>query len=186
MRIVRASDLRAAPWKNGGGETREVAIFPPRATLETFDWRLSMATVASDGPFSIFEGVDRTLVLLEGGGLSLDFADGETAHLKAGESLSFAADRPVAGRLTGGPVRDLNLMYRRGVLAPTVLPLSIDGSVTRPALAPTAAVFVLDGQVQSNGQTLGAYDTAIFDEPADCAISGRGRILWIDLASVGG
>ncbi len=42
------------PWKNGGGETAEIAVFPPSADLSEFGWRISMATVSSDGPFSAF------------------------------------------------------------------------------------------------------------------------------------
>ena len=50
------------PWKNGGGETAEIAVSPPGAALDDFDWRLSMARVETDGPFSAFPGIDRTLV----------------------------------------------------------------------------------------------------------------------------
>ena len=67
-RLVGSSDLVRVPWKNGGGTTAEVAVHPPGAGLDDFDWRISMADVAVDGPFSRFPGVDRTLVLAEGRG----------------------------------------------------------------------------------------------------------------------
>src|SRR5690348_16103916 len=72
MRIIRSSDYRRMPWKNGGGETVEVTIAPEGASLDAFDWRVSMARVASSGPFSRFPGVDRTLAVLAGGGMRLD------------------------------------------------------------------------------------------------------------------
>jgi environmental stress-induced protein Ves len=117
MRIIRAEDCRRMPWKNGGGETVEIAIRPESASVENFDWRLSMATVASDGPFSSFDGVDRTLAVLEGEGIDLDIAGDPPVRLtQAAPPFTFAADVPVDARLVGGPIRDLNLMTRRGRL----------------------------------------------------------------------
>ena len=60
------------PWKNGGGTTAEIAAFPDGAGFNAFDWRISLAEVASDGPFSAFPGIDRTLMLVEGARLALD------------------------------------------------------------------------------------------------------------------
>lgn len=54
MKIIRASEYKTMPWKNGGGVTVEIAIHPPGASVNAFDWRISMATVAQDGPFSSF------------------------------------------------------------------------------------------------------------------------------------
>ena len=66
MKIVRASEQRAMPWKNGGGITYEVAVFPAISpSLDDFDWRVSMARVAADGPFSLFPGIDRSLAIVE-------------------------------------------------------------------------------------------------------------------------
>ena len=50
VRIIPAQDLVRTPWKNGGGTTAEVAVHPPGAGFEDFDWRISMADVAADGP----------------------------------------------------------------------------------------------------------------------------------------
>ena len=52
------------PWKNGGGETLELAIAPAGAGLEDFAWRISSARVGAAGPFSACAGVDRSLALL--------------------------------------------------------------------------------------------------------------------------
>ena len=54
MRIIRPADLVRMPWKNGGGETTEIAVSPEAAGLDRFDWRVSMARVARNGPFSEF------------------------------------------------------------------------------------------------------------------------------------
>ncbi len=106
------------PWKNGGGETVEILVHPPDAGLDAFDWRISMACVAVDGPFSAFPGVDRTLTVLDGDGLVLEIAGRAPVHLAPGSApFAFPADAPCLGRLSGGPVRDLNVMTRRGVHA---------------------------------------------------------------------
>ena len=76
MRLLAARDRLAKPWKNGGGVTRDVAIAPPDAGLDTFDWRISFADVASDGPFSPFPDIDRTLTVVDGEGLALRFGEG--------------------------------------------------------------------------------------------------------------
>ena len=66
MRILRAGSHRRMPWKNGGGITTEVAISPPEATVNDFDWRISMAKVLASGPFSTFANIDRVLAVLDG------------------------------------------------------------------------------------------------------------------------
>jgi environmental stress-induced protein Ves len=102
------------PWKNGGGETIEIAIFPSDADLDRFGWRISTATVDSDGPFSIFHGIDRTLCVLSGNGISLAVDDRKILTLDQDAApFSFSADAPVDARLTDGPIADLNVMTRR-------------------------------------------------------------------------
>lgn len=115
MRLLRNSDHRRMPWKNGGGETVEVIAHPEGAGLSEFGWRVSMATVASDGPFSVFPGIDRTLAVLSGEGMALSI-EGLGDRLLTPETapLAFPADAPTTARLTGGPITDLNVMTRRG------------------------------------------------------------------------
>ena len=115
MRIIRAADCLTMPWKNGGGSTTEIAISPEGASLDDFDWRISMAHVGSDGPFSTFPGIERTLAVLAGSGITLAFGDGGTEQLApASLPYSFDGERPLEGRLIDGPITDLNVMTRRG------------------------------------------------------------------------
>lgn len=116
FRILRSADHRRVPWKNGGGEAVEVAIFPDGSGLSDFGWRVSVATVASDGAFSIFPGVDRTLAILSGEGVELDIDSMGSHTLRATSApLAFPADVPVNCRLLNGSITDLNVMTRRGV-----------------------------------------------------------------------
>jgi environmental stress-induced protein Ves len=114
VKIVRASDCRQTPWKNGGGSTTEIAAAPAGASLDNFDWRISVARVASDGPFSEFAGVDRTLTIVRGSGLALTIDDASPVLLDAGsDPFRFAADAPIFARLRQGEIIDLNVMTRR-------------------------------------------------------------------------
>jgi hypothetical protein len=114
LQIVRANSCRVTPWKNGGGSTTEIAASPSGASLETFDWRISMARVASDGPFSEFPDIDRTLTIVSGHGLTLTIGRAAPVILdRASDPLSFAGDIPTSARLTAGEIVDLNVMTRR-------------------------------------------------------------------------
>jgi uncharacterized protein len=119
LTLLRGADLVASPWKNGGGVTREIAISGP---LDAFAWRVSVADVAQAGPFSRFEGVARTLVLLEGAGMVLD-ETGDHARTHSLEKVldiaRFDGEAPISARLIDGPTRDFNLMVRRDVARAT-------------------------------------------------------------------
>ena len=74
-----------------------------------------MVTVASNAPFSVFAGIDRTLSILEGQGMELDIAGRSPAVLKqASDPLAFPADAPTSARLVSGTIVDLNVMTKRG------------------------------------------------------------------------
>jgi environmental stress-induced protein Ves len=114
MRIIRPSEYRRMPWKNGGGETVEIAVEPAGASLYAFDWRVSMAHVAVSGPFSRFPGVDRTLAVLEGSGIRLSVAGREAVPLRRDTPpFGFSGDDPAEAELMGGAIEDLNVMTRR-------------------------------------------------------------------------
>ncbi|QOZ29928.1 HutD family protein [Bradyrhizobium sp. CCBAU 51753] len=114
MRIIRAADCRTTPWKNGGGETTEIAVEPANASLDDFDWRISMARFASDGPFSQFAGIDRSLAVTRGRGMALTIGDCPELVLDdISEPVRFAGDTPTSARLLAGPIVDFNVMTRR-------------------------------------------------------------------------
>jgi environmental stress-induced protein Ves len=109
MNILRESGFTAVPWKNGGGVTREILRAP--AEPAAFDWRLSLATIGSAGPFSSFEGYHRTLVLVAGAGVELNFAQHGTTRLGTpGQAVSFDGAWQTSCTLLDGPSTDLNLI----------------------------------------------------------------------------
>ena len=140
MKHLRPADYRRMPWKNGGGETTEIAIWPPLANLDAFDWRVSMAPVKSDGAFSTFDGIDRTLCILEGQGMRLKVGDAPPADVTASAApLTFPADQPTYATLMAGEILDLNVMTRRAVFEHDVRRLHYRGLET---IKPHGATFI--------------------------------------------
>jgi uncharacterized protein len=112
-RVLSPADYRSASWKNGGGRTTEIVSYPSGVGVDGFVWRVSVADVERNGPFSAFPGVDRTLVLLQGAGMILTgVGDPLEVHVHY-EPVKFAGDVALECTLTDGPVRDFNLMVRR-------------------------------------------------------------------------
>lgn len=116
IRHLAAAERIASPWKNGGGVTREIAIGPPGANLGAFDWRISMAEVDVAGPFSCFPNIDRVLTVISGE-LGLDIAGGAPVTLgPTSAPFAFSGDAACHGAPRTGPVVDLNVMVRRGLV----------------------------------------------------------------------
>ena len=108
---LTTSDFVRQPWKNGGGTTTQLAR---EEGGERWLWRLSLAEVERSGPFSDFDGYERTLLLVEGEGMELTIEGGASLTLREPyEALVFDGGARVACRLLGGPVKDLNLIVDR-------------------------------------------------------------------------
>lgn len=103
------------PWKNGGGTTREVVCHPAHSDMSHFNWRISIAKIDQDGPFSSFEGIDRTIMLLEGEQVRLQAKDGSFNHVLAQplEPFSFSGEVGLDCHLGKGTTHDFNVMTRR-------------------------------------------------------------------------
>jgi environmental stress-induced protein Ves len=109
MQVLTAAEYVSVPWKNGGGLTREILRSP--AGPGPFDWRLSLATIERPGPFSTFAGYDRTLVLMGGTGVELDFGQHGRATLRApGQLAAFDGAWATHCTLIDGASSDLNLI----------------------------------------------------------------------------
>lgn len=109
LHTVALAAVAPQPWRNGGGTTQELLVWP-----QPDDWqvRVSVATIAADGPFSPFPGVQRWFAVVEGAGVRLRHRGGERRCTVASTPWHFdGADAPMC-RLVDGPTRDLNLMLR--------------------------------------------------------------------------
>jgi environmental stress-induced protein Ves len=163
MRVIRAADCRRMPWKNGGGGTVEIAISPEGAGLDDFDWRLSMARVETDGPFSLFTGVDRTLAILKGEGLVLAVGTQKPVRLTdRSPPFPFPADEEISSSLIAGPITDLNMMTRRGKAVHSMRRLTVNGTFDVASTARELLLFCRSGSVRMEAAgdlILGSHDT---------------------------
>lgn len=152
-RLLRADRYRRERWRNGAGWTHEVHAQPSPGG-EGWDWRLSIAEIDADAPFSAFPGVERELVLLEGNGLRLRFDDGGLVELRPPhERARFAGERPLRGELVDGPTRDFNLMWRRDAVQATLWHRPLVGSMVLFAEPRSHwALHVLAGEVRLEGE----------------------------------
>lgn len=145
--------LPVMPWKNGGGTTQEIASWPHGAALDTFGWRVSIATIAAPGPFSVFAGIDRRIMLLEGDGVRLFTHDGRIDHLLdvPHQPFAFSGDEAIDCTMFGGASNDFNVMTRRGQWRADVRVL--DGA-TAIEPAPHGVLLALRGAWRVNDQAL--------------------------------
>ena len=193
-RIIAAADYRRERWKNGAGWTREIHAEPAVDGVDGWQWRLSIAEIEQDAPFSRFPGVDRELVLLAGNGLRLRFEDGEVhTLLPPHDRLRFAGERALTGELVDGATLDFNLMWRRDV---------VDAALWHRPLAGSMAVFVSPGETwavhvlagaaefhRDDGlPALAAGDTALLASRARrrFLLDGAGEALLVRLSPVPG
>jgi environmental stress-induced protein Ves len=166
IRLLRAIDYRRMPWKNGGGETREILVSPPGASLDTLEWRISLATAASDGPFSEFRGITRTLSVIRGAGITLRVADEPPRQLlQSSEPCTFDGETATSASLIDGPIVDLNVMSRRGVAGHRVSRLSLEGAAQLATSADVTFVFCRTGSVMCRD---GGTSVELSEE--DCAL----------------
>lgn len=103
---VSADEVAPMAWRNGGGRTRELLVWPQAA-----DWtlRISVADIEQEGPFSTFPGVDRWFAVLSGAGVQLM---GQV--LRPGDDpIRFDGELAPACALLDGPTQDFNAMHRR-------------------------------------------------------------------------
>ncbi len=178
MRIITPSQFIAMPWKNGLGTTTE--IYRADNPSGEMEWRVSIAGVATDGPFSAFPGYDRHIMVIDGTGMVLKGGPaGDISVAPAFTSASFSGDWAISARLLGGPVRDFNLIVKRdfghGELTNTLVLKPYNVAVEdNPRL-----IYLLAGQLSHAGQIVTEGSALLFNpgERADLTpIGGSARI----------
>ena len=115
--LLRRADYLTRPWRNGGGVSHEIAWHPDE------DWRLGLADIEQDGPFSDYAGFDRTLTVGDGHGLWLN------DHALHTEPFVFRGEDAIAARVTLGPLVVVNAITRRSRMRHEVRRLPARGRI---------------------------------------------------------
>lgn len=135
IQIIRYEECESSLWKNGGGSTKQLLIWPKGADLSNFDFRISIATISSDGPFSLFHGIDRQLCILEGEGVRLnikrnDLGQSEEIVLRPNDPpFCFSGETQIESKLLDNQVVDFNVMTRRGNYTARIERIECNGKV---------------------------------------------------------
>ena len=115
--VVHLKDIPPTPWRNGGGSTRELLAWPQADNWEEADawqWRVSVAEIAQDGPFSSFAGIQRWFAVLGGDGVCLTVGGHMHMLVKGEAPLAFDGAAHTSCELLGGATQDFNLMVQAG------------------------------------------------------------------------
>jgi environmental stress-induced protein Ves len=172
MRRLGPGDYRDMPWKNGGGVTRELLKLPHPSDPARFLARLSIASVAASGPFSVFPGVDRTLLILDGAGVALT-RDGapEVVLDRRSPPFVFPGEAGIHCRLLDGPVRDFNLMVDRALAEASLEVIHLAPGGTRTfAGTGTVWLYCVTGGASVSGMPLTVDETLWFDAPESLSL----------------
>ena len=176
MEIIRYAELKAQPWRNGGGVTREVASHPagapsgPGAGDGGWDWRVSIADVSKAGDFSAFPGMDRVLTVVEGELLLLS-VDGAEHPLEKYRPFRFSGDAAASGALPTGDIRDLNVITRTGAFKGYTSIIELSKKRAHPVFEGQLGI-LLQGQAAVTPGTSGAGQADV--EPAGSAAAAAG------------
>jgi uncharacterized protein len=153
LRVLPPSEYRVIPWKNGQGTTTE--LFRADGPDGEIDWRVSVASVATDGPFSLFPGYDRHIMTIKGHGMTL--YGGPNGPIAVNPDFSpahFSGDWPVSAHLRDGPISDFNLIARRSAFDSNLACQELTSRFLAGADGSSRLFQVLSGNVLINGQVI--------------------------------
>lgn len=175
--ILRAASRVVSPWRNGGGETAEIARHP-RAATQNWWWRVSIATIAIDGDFSPFPGCDRILMPLDGD-VHLD-VEGARQNVPTLGTVRFGGERAVRAVDVARPTVDLNVIVSRSWgWAETEIVASPDSGLA-PRPRQTVLVMALSDGVLTSAGALASLDTAVVEAGGEIVID-QGSVVAIRL-----
>lgn len=189
MRIQRSAEHRVVPWANGLGVTADVFLSPP--DTDDWTWRLSIADVSNDLPFSCMPGIDRHILVAMGEGMALTIDGAPELRMdRKTPPLTFAGESATKCRLLDGPIADLNLMTRRGRATGRLRVVAVPSATAVVPERADVAVVVLDGVLTMDGAELMPFDAVLLGSSAQAgrllggATGARLAIATIDPARV--
>ena len=192
MQIIRFAELKAEPWRNGGGVTRQLASRPSAAGGEDgqdgrWDWRVSIADVTRAGDFSPFPGMERLLTVIEGDLLLLTIGGAEHPVEKY-RPFRFDGGAATAGALPTGDIRNLNVITRAGAYKAYTSIIELSKKRSKPLWDGQLGV-LLQGQAtvadaSDEPVALDRYDAVMGSDSSTPEILGRGFLAVVSIDPV--
>ena len=183
MNIVRYSDIAESRWINGAGTVKVIASggigrdgAVSIGVVSPWDWRLSIADVGQPGDFSALPGVGRILTVVDGGPLHLTI-NGKARMASPFQPLAFDGSLHTRAALPKGPVKNLNLMCRKGHAGGSVSIIPLQEHL----LLPHQAIVLLDGQARANDRELHGLDTVFGSKNKPILVKGTGTLALVGL-----
>jgi uncharacterized protein len=162
--VLKPSDYMIQKWKNGSGSTSQIGIEPQSASfpIDPYHWRVSSARVNASGPFSLFPGYDRLLVLIHGEKLILKERTPSELRplreLKPFQIFKFAGEKEIYAEADGQDLIDYNIFWKRGAVDAQCDIISKDSSL---ALRLPATRLSVIATVIGGGATLRLGDSGL-------------------------
>lgn len=151
-RHFKSKDYLTQPWKNGQGQTLELA----KDDETPWRWRLSSAGLEGTMPFSLFPEYDRVVMLLSGGPLVLKHSTGKQRKLQPLAPYAFSGNLETTSEIQN-PGRDFNLFLLKGTAKAAIYPtyLSQDEELQFPIIAKEHFLYCVEGKVKLQERNLG-------------------------------
>lgn len=181
--LIKSTNTKTISWANG--TSTELFIFPENGDFLTRDFlfRISTATVeAEESVFSFFEGIQRTLMILEGN-LTLDHVGRYTKKLNTFDQDSFFGEWETKSK---GKVKDFNLMCKIGANG-TVhhYALSTNEKIYLGLKGDFNFIYVQEGQFECRGEIIASSDTLKvereFENEIEITSIERGDLIFVEV-----
>ena len=186
MEIIRFADLKAKPWRNGGGTTREI-LSGPADQEGGWDWRVSIADVTKAGEFSPFDGYERVLTVVEGELLLLT-VDGTERPVEKYRPFRFDGGSTTSATLPTGDIRNLNVITRGGAFKGYASVIELSKKRAQPVFGGQVAVLLQGQATVSDGAAdaadLGRYDAVAGSDESTPEVTGRGFLAVVSIDPV--
>jgi environmental stress-induced protein Ves len=182
--LIPFAGLSPVSWKNGGGSTTEIAVAPPDAGYDDVDWRVNLATLAADSQLAPFPGAERTLVLIEGHGMTLDIDGDKTLVTPAEPVATFDGEARVHVKLNRGPSTGFSVLTRLDRCWHRFGRRTLDGLSSFVARADVTLLFLADGEAlelraDDERVNMVRYDVVVLDQGTTWELDADQGVIFI-------